>query len=93
MQYSATEREALAAKESLVKFQLFIEGEQILLVTNHAALTWAKTYKNANKHLAAWGLVFSAYPLMKVVYRPGRVHSNVNPLSRLPHVPEYVSPA
>jgi hypothetical protein len=41
--YSATEREALAAKESLVCFQPFIEGEKILLVTDHAALTWAKT--------------------------------------------------
>ena len=36
--YSATEREALAAKEGLVKFQPFIEGEKILLVTDHAVL-------------------------------------------------------
>jgi hypothetical protein len=39
--YSATEREALGAKEALVKFQPFIEGEQIILVTDHAALQWA----------------------------------------------------
>ena len=39
--YSATEREALAAKEALVKFQPFIEGEEITLVTDHAALVWA----------------------------------------------------
>ena len=36
--YSTTEREALAAKEGLVKFQPFIEGEKILLVTDHSAL-------------------------------------------------------
>ena len=42
--YSATEREALAAKESLVHFQPFIEGEKVLLVTDHSALTWAKTH-------------------------------------------------
>jgi hypothetical protein len=46
--YSATEREALAAKESLVRFQPFMEGERVLLVTDHSALTWAKTYENAN---------------------------------------------
>ena len=46
--YSATEREALAAKESLVRFQPFIEGERVLLVTDHSALTWAKTYENVN---------------------------------------------
>ena len=38
MRYSATEREVLAAKECLVKFKPFIEGEALLLVTDHAAL-------------------------------------------------------
>ena len=85
--YSMTEQEALAAKESLVCFQPFIEGERVLLVTDHAALTWAKTYENANKRLAAWGLVFAAYPQLIIVHRPGRTHSNVDPLSRLPRIP------
>jgi hypothetical protein len=81
------------AKESLVHFQPFIEGERVLLVTDHAMLTWAKTYKNANRRLAAWGLIFAAFPQLVIVHRPGRVHSNVNPLSRLPRIPEFVSPA
>ena len=91
--YSATEREALAAKESLVRFQPFIEGEKVLLVTDHSALTWAKTYENANRRLAAWGLVFAAFPEMVIVHRPGRAHSNVDPLSRLPRIPTFTSPA
>ena len=90
--YSMTEREVLAAKESLVRFQPFIEGERVLLVMDHAALTWAKTYKNANRRLAAWGLVFAAYPQL-VIVQPGRIHSNVDPLSRLPRIPQYISPA
>lgn len=82
--YSTTEREALAAKEGLVKFQPFIEGEKVTLITDHAALQWAKTYENSNRHLAAWGTVFSAYtPNLSIVHRPGRKHSNVDPLSRL----------
>ena len=85
--YSATEREALGAKEGLVKFQPFIEGEKILLVTDHAALQWVRTYENANRRLAAWGAVFSAYtPGLEIIHRPGRKHSNVDPLSRLPQV-------
>ena len=36
--YSTTEREALGAKEGLVKFQPFIEGERVTLITDHAAL-------------------------------------------------------
>jgi hypothetical protein len=92
--YSTTEREALAAKEGLVKFQPFIEGEKILLVTDHSALQWARTYENSNRRLAAWGAVFSAYaPGLEIVHRPGRIHSNVDPLSRLPRAaPEHVSP-
>ena len=86
--YSTTEQEALAAKEGLVKFQPFIEGEKITLITDHAALQWAKTYENSNRCLAAWGTIFSAYaPNLSIVHRPGRKHSNVDPLSRLYRAP------
>jgi hypothetical protein len=83
--YSTTEREALAAKEGLVRFQPFIKGEKIILVTDHSALQWARMYENSNRRLAAWGSVFSAYaPGLEIVHRAGRKHSNVDPLSRLP---------
>jgi hypothetical protein len=81
--YLATEREALAAKEALVRFTPFIEGERLLLVTDHAALQWARTFENYNRRLAAWGLVFAAFPEMTIVHRPGLAHSNMDPLSRL----------
>ena len=90
--YSTTEREALGAKEALVKFQPFIEGETVILITDHAALQWARVYENANRRLAAWGAVFAAYPGLKIVHRPGRIHSNVDPLSRLPRIPLHSSP-
>nr|GAT48031.1 TY3B-TY3B protein [Mycena chlorophos] len=91
--YSATEREALGAKEALIKFQPFIEGKQILLVTDHSALQWSKSFDNANRRLAAWGAVFSAFPGMKIVHRPGRIHSNVDPLSRLAREREIITSA
>ncbi|RDB19205.1 Retrovirus-related Pol polyprotein from transposon opus [Hypsizygus marmoreus] len=91
--YATTEREALAAKEGLVKFQPFIEGEKITLVTDHSALQWARTYENSNRRLAAWGAIFSAFNDLVIVHRAGRVHSNVDPLSRLPRAPpDHVSP-
>jgi hypothetical protein len=92
--YSTTEREALAAKEALVRFQPFVEGEKILLVTDHSALQWARTYENSNRRLAAWGAVFSAYaPGLEIIHQAGRVHSNVDPLSRLPRAPpDHTSP-
>ena len=70
--YSTMEREALAAKEGLVKFQPFIEGEKVLLVTDHSALQWARMYENSNRRLAAWGAVFSAYaPNLEIIHRAG----------------------
>ena len=56
-------------------------------------LTWAKTYENANRRLVAWGLVFTAFPQLVIVHWPGRTHSNVDPLSRLLCIPQYISPA
>ena len=92
--YSTTKREPLAAKEGLVKFQPFVEGENILLITDHSVLQWARTYENANRQLAAWGAVFSAYtPKLEIIHRAGQVHSNVDPLSRLPRAPPtHISP-
>ena len=46
--YSPTEREALALKEGLIKFQPYLEGEKIFAITDHAALTWSRTFQNVN---------------------------------------------
>jgi len=46
--YSPTEKEALALRDSLVKFQPIIEGESITVITDHSALTWSKTYQGIN---------------------------------------------
>jgi hypothetical protein len=81
--YSPTEQEALALKEGLIKFQAYIEGETILAVTDHAALTWSKTFQNVNRRFLTWGTGFAAYPNLHIVHRAGRVHSNVDPISRL----------
>ena len=70
-------------KEGLIKFQPYVEGEVILAVTDHAALTWSKTFQNVNCQLLTWGTVFEAYPKLQIVHRARRVHSNIDPISRL----------
>ncbi len=91
--YSPTEREALALKEALIKFQPFLEGEKFLAITDHAALTWSKTFQNINWKLLTWGTVFAAYPDMHIIHRAGRVHSNVDPISRLRRrLPHFANP-
>ena len=92
--YSPTEKEALALKDGLVKFQPILEGEKVTAITDHSALTWSKTFQNVNHRLMTWGLTFSAYPGLKIVHRAGKVHSNVDPLSRLcRRIPFYDQPA
>lgn len=59
------------------------KGEKVVAITDHAALTWSKTFQNVNRRLMSWGAVFSAYPDLEIVHRAGRVHSNVDPISRL----------
>ena len=81
--YSPTKKEALALKDSVVKFQPLIEGETITAITDHSALQWSSTFNNMNQRLMSWGLTFSAYPKLKIIHWAGRVHSNVDPLSRL----------
>ena len=90
--YSATECKALGVKEALIKFQPFIEGERNIIM-DHTALVWARTYENANRRLAAWGTVFRAFPGLDIVHRAGKVHSNMDPLSRLPRILPHQSPA
>ena len=91
--YSPTEREAMALKDGLVKFQPYIEGEKVIAITDHAALIWTKTFQNVNRRLLSWGTIFSAYPDLQIVHRAGRVHSNVDPISRLRRrVPHYETP-
>ena len=77
------EREALALKEVLIKFQPFLEGIPTLAITDHAALTWSRTFQNVNRRLLTWGTVFAAYPDMEIIHHAGKVHSNVDPVSRL----------
>ena len=55
----------------------------ILAITDHAALTWSKTFQNVNRRLLTWGTVFTAYLKLQIVHRAGQVHSNVDPISRL----------
>ena len=56
----------------------------MIAVTDHAALIWSRTFhQNINRRLLTWRTVFIAYLDLKIVHRAGRVHSNVDPISRL----------
>src|SRR5260370_13104365 len=87
------EHKGLGVKEALIKFQPFIEGERSIVSMDHAGLVGARMYENANRRLVVWGTVFRAFPGLDIIHRAGKVHSNVDPLSRLPRIPLHQSPA
>ena len=57
--------------------QYILEGEDIIAITDHSALTWSKTYQSVNKRLLKWGHTYAAHPGLKIIHKAGRVHSNV----------------
>ena len=83
----------MGVRDALVKFQAIIEGQHIMVITDHSALTWAQVFHNLNRRLQSWQATFSAFDI-KIIHRAGRVHSNVNPLSRLERrIPFFDQPA
>jgi hypothetical protein len=84
--YSATELECLAVVWCLHKLEHFVDGSQLKLYTDHAALKWIWDIKSTiNSRLFKWSLILN--PLrdkVTIIHRPGRMHNNVDPLSRYP---------
>jgi hypothetical protein len=81
--YLPTEKEALVLHDGLVKFRPIIKGEVITAITDHSTLTWSCTFQNVNRRLRVWNLMYSAFPLMKIVHCTGGIHSNINPVSQV----------
>lgn len=50
--YSTTEKEGLALKVALVKFQPILEGEYLMAITDHCALTCSTIYQNHSQAIA-----------------------------------------
>lgn len=84
--YSATELECLAIVWCLHKLEHYVDGAQLTLITDYAALKWIWDIKSTvNSRLFKWSLALN--PLkdkVTIIHRPRRFHSNVDPLSRYP---------
>ena len=84
--YSATELECLAVVWCLHKLEHYVDGSKLKLYTDHSALKWIWDIKSTvNSRLFKWSLILN--PLrdkVSIIHRPGRMHNNVDPLSRYP---------
>jgi hypothetical protein len=78
--------ECLGLAWCLDKVAHYVDGSQLRLVTDHNALKWIWSIKSdVNARLFKWSLILSSLKdKVAIVHRPGRLHQNVDPLSRNP---------
>ena len=80
--YSATELEGLAVVNAVQHFYVYLVAQKnFTIVTDHRALVFLNTARHANGRLARWALALQPYSFT-VVYRPGKMNSNADALSR-----------
>lgn len=81
--YSTIEKELLGILHALETFHEYIYGRRVLCRTDHAPLQYLWKKKNPSGRLGRWLLATQKYDL-DVRYRPGRVNSAADAMSRNP---------
>jgi hypothetical protein len=81
--YGATQLELKAVVWATKHFRHYLIGAPFKLVTDHSALKWMYNSKDLNSIHARWMMRLQEYDI-DFCYRPGRVHQNVDVLSRIP---------
>jgi len=79
--YCSTRRELLAVIASLQHFRHYLLNVPVILRTDHHSLKWLRTFKKPEGILVRWIETLSEFEIT-IQYRPGRVHSNADGLSR-----------
>ncbi|GFR03754.1 retrovirus-related Pol polyprotein from transposon gypsy [Trichonephila clavata] len=82
MKWSTIEREAFSVLEALRKFDTWIFGSQIQVISDHDPLTYLTNSASHSAKLTRWALALQRYNV-KVSYRRGSAHGNADALSRL----------
>lgn len=87
--YSATERELLAAFSAIMELQHYLIGKRFTLVTDHAALSLLRNHRDPHHRLARWVAQLQGFEF-DVVYKKGSLHLDADCMSRLVDRPDPV---
>lgn len=81
--YCATRREMLALVCAVHQFRPYLYGKEFQIRTDHNCLKWLLSFKEPEGQVARWLEALAEFiNNYKVIHRPGKLHSNVDALSR-----------
>ncbi len=80
--WATIEREAYAVLSALKKFDTWVFGAQIQIISDHNPLTYLTQGMPQGAKLARWALALQRYN-MTITYRKGSKHGNADALSRI----------
>ncbi|KAH9318924.1 hypothetical protein KI387_020693, partial [Taxus chinensis] len=79
--YTVTEKEALAIIFAVKKFRNYLLGKKFLVVTDHQALKYIVNKPNPSGRIARWIILLQEFEF-DIIDRPGKKHVNADALSR-----------
>ena len=79
--YSTTEREALAVVDGVKHYQTYLAGGKFFIHTDHGSLSWLMRIKDPTGRLARWSLQLQQYDF-EIIHRAGSSNGNADALSR-----------
>jgi hypothetical protein len=81
LNWSITEKEGLALLEAIRSFRPYLANSKFTVFTDHLALKWFQTIKNATGRLARWSVELSSYNF-EIIHKSGKSLGNADALSR-----------
>jgi len=78
-----TSKELLAVVVAVKAYHQYLCGRQLLVRTDHGALTWLLRFKNPEGYLARWLELLGTYDF-NIQHCSGTRHGNADALSRRP---------
>jgi len=88
--YSTIERECLAVVYAVKTYRVYLTGTHFTIITDHRPLKYLLTIKDPSSRLSKWAMFLMEYSFT-IQYRPGRMNSNVDGLTRLRPVDDKTS--